>query len=105
MDWVEHFTSPEEMSEAIAVWRKEQGTALTHLNMRIKLYQEEESPWFFDVEHQLQADVWRVFNRENGQVYASVPINEIEWVRIRPYYRAACIGFKNFIFKVGGVVS
>lgn len=102
MDWLEQFSSPEAIPGALALWREAQGEALTHLNMRIKLKEEAESPWFFDVRDEVVGEHWLLYARGDDQLYAEVPLAQLEWVRIRPYYRAACIGFKNSIFKVGG---
>jgi len=66
--------------------------------INIKLYTlTEESRWYYDIKLELQDRKLLVKELENVYYFGC---EQIEKIKVRPFYFAACIGNKNLVFTI-----
>lgn len=99
-DRIEAYRSSQALLEGLQAFLIEEGEGLTHVNYRVLLKDGSETPWFFNARLQYGTEGWQVLSLESGQVLWAGPLAEITAFKIRPYYRARCIGFKNILFSL-----
>ncbi len=59
-----------------------------------------ESRWYYNVYIQQEKDDFVIYNVDEYDEAVRVPLNRLKQLKIRPYYYAACVGFKNIVFCV-----
>ena len=101
MDWQEYFQSPREMVETINTRLEREKELIRYVNLRYRLYGQAETKWLYDVTLTLAGEEL-LLTTGDGKQYA-LPLNEVEYIKLRPFYYAACIGFKAFVFYNDGV--
>lgn len=71
---------------------------LKYVNLKYKCKDEKESPWLYNVDFTVQGDqcVITFLNADAKPIY--IAVDSLEYFKMRPYYIAACVGFKNIIF-------
>lgn len=97
-DWEQHYTNVEVMVTEAAHLIYEELGKIQFVNMKYKLYNEEESKWLYKVRFEKQEKNLDIVSLETGETIRKLPLDAIELLRLRPYYYARCVGFKNFLF-------
>ena len=66
---------------------------------RQRAYQlcEKESAWLYDVTFAAEDGFLQIWEK-TGETPMRIPYDEVEYLKLRPFYFAICVGFKNFIF-------
>lgn len=95
MDWEEYFPTPAAMAQAIEERLNTDKERINYVNLRYKRFQEKESPWLYDVSVSFAGDSFTV--REKCGKSVKLAAKELEYLKLRPFYFAACIGFKAFV--------
>ena len=95
MDWEEYFPSAALMAQAIDKRLLADKERINYVNLRYKKFHESESAWLFDVEISFADEVFSIAEKNGRQI--SLAAGEIEYLKIRPFYFATCIGFKAFV--------
>lgn len=89
---------PYEMIEAAHQMIYESLGKLKYVNLKYKIKDAVESGWLYNVDFEVQ-DNKCLIKFLNADAEAIVlPVDEIDYFKLRPYYIAACVGFKNIIF-------
>ncbi len=96
MDWQEYFQNPREMVETINTRLEREKELIRYVNLRYRLYGQAETKWLYDVTLTLAGEEL-LLTTGDGKQYA-LPLNEVEYIKLRPFYYAACVGFKEFTF-------
>lgn len=71
---------------------------LKYVNLKYKCENEAESAWLYNVDFEVEGErcVIRFLNADATPI--TLDIDSLEYFKLRPYYIAACVGFKNIIF-------
>lgn len=81
---------------------------IAFVNMRYKPYNNEQSAWFHDIDFSAREGQLVITFCNSDTPDVRVPLEEVAYIRLRPYYVARCVGFKNFIFhnktSIGGML-
>ena len=96
MDWQEYFQDGRQMVETINQRLEREKTLIRYVNLRYRLYGQAETKWLYDVTLQVQDENVVIATGDEQQLV--LPLDEIEYIRLRPFYYAACVGFKEFSF-------
>ena len=73
---------------------------ISYVNGRYKLRGEKESPWLYNISYGVEGDWLRIVEEEQDREL-ELPLTQVEYLKLRPFYYAACIGFKAFVFYNG----
>lgn len=95
MDWEEYFPSALLMMNAIEERLLTDKERINYVNIRYKLLNSKESAWIYDITLKYH-DGQIIITSKDGEVI-SLNENELDYLKIRPFYFAACIGFKAFV--------
>lgn len=95
MDWEEYFPSAALMAQAIDKRLLADRERINYVNLRYKIFGEKESAWLYDVTLSFHDDRFFI-TEKNGQSIV-LAAKDIEYLKIRPFYFATCIGFKAFV--------
>lgn len=71
---------------------------LKFVNLKYKLKNESESGWFYDVNFSTEGNSCIINFPRADRNNIILPLERLEYFKLRPYYVAACVGFKNIIF-------
>lgn len=104
VDWEESFVDGEAMLIGALARLDEENKPIRYVNGRYKRIGEKESGWLYNIRLQLHEGMLVIEEVEQGND-VELPLNEIEYLKLRPYYFAACIGFKAFVFYNEGARS
>lgn len=74
---------------------------INHVNMKIKAIDGKESSWYYKVDFFLEEDDIVIQDLETGQIFERLAADKLEYIRLRPFYCALCVGAKSFIFYNG----
>ena len=96
MDWQKYFRDAREMVQTINTRLEQEKDLIRYVNLRYRLYGQAETKWLYDVILQLQGEEV-LLTTGDGKQYI-LPLGEIEYIKLRPFYYAACVGFKEFTF-------
>lgn len=96
MDWQEYFQSPREMVQTINARLEREKELIRYVNLRYRLYGQAETKWLYDVTLKLQGEDLQL-ETGDGKQYV-LPLDAVEYIKLRPFYYAACVGFKEFTF-------
>lgn len=97
MEWEEHFSNGIDMVAGAKARIEGEDKPIRYINGRYKLIGEEESRWLFNIAYQVDGDELLIIEQEQDAEYR-FPLNQVEYLKLRPFYFAACIGFKAFVF-------
>lgn len=97
-DWEAHYPDGRALVKAAYHMIFEELGKIRYVNLKIKIQGEKESRWYFETHFALVDDRLVLSGNAVPDGRMSVPVNQIEYLRLRPYYYAICVGFKNFIF-------
>lgn len=95
MDWEEYFPSALLMMKAIDERLLADKERINYVNIRYKLLDEKESAWIYDITLKYH-DSQIIIISKDGEVI-TLAENELDYLKIRPFYFAKCIGFKAFV--------
>ena len=95
MDWEEYFPTPADTAQAIEERLRADKERINYVNLRYKRFNEKESPWLYDVTISFADDSFTV--REKCGESVNLTAEELEYLKLRPFYFATCIGFKAFV--------
>ena len=100
MEWEEYF--PDGASMVAGAKRRIEGEdkPIRYVNGRYKLRGEKESPWLYNISYGVEGDWLRIVEEEQDREL-ELPLTQVEYLKLRPFYYAACIGFKAFVFYNG----
>ena len=89
---------PYEMIEAAHQMIYESLGKLKYVNLKYKVKDTAESGWLYNVDFGIQDKncLIKFLNADEDPI--SLPVDKIDYFKLRPYYIAACVGFKNIIF-------
>ena len=89
---------PREMIEAAHQTIYESLGKLKYVNLKYKCAGAAESAWLYNVDFAAEGEdcVITFLNADAEPIV--VAVDSLEYLKLRPYYIAACVGFKNIIF-------
>ena len=96
VDWESYFDNMDELVEVANKRLTEDKEKIRYVNMKVKLYDQPESKWYFEMSFQL-VNNQLIIAFDDGQKEISLPAEQVEYIKLRPFYYAACIGFKAFV--------
>ncbi len=76
----------------------EQLGKLKYVNMKYKLKAESESRWLYNIDFMIKGDDCEIIFQNAADAPISLPLDALEFFKLRPYYIATCVGFKNIVF-------
>lgn len=93
---------PREMIEAAHQTIYESLGKLKYVNLKYKCAGAAESAWLYNVDFAAEGDkcVITFLNADAEPIV--VALGSLEYFKLRPYYIATCVGFKNIIFYSNG---
>lgn len=93
---------PREMIEAAHQTIYESLGKLKYVNLKYKCVGAAESAWLYNVDFAAEGEdcVITFLNADAEPIV--VALSSLEYFKLRPYYIAACVGFKNIIFYSNG---
>ena len=97
MDWEEYFATVEEMVQGAKQRIEIDNERINYVNARYKRKNEKESAWLYDVTFAAEDGFLQIWEK-TGETPMRIPYDEVEYLKLRPFYFAICVGFKNFIF-------
>lgn len=97
MEWEEQF--PDGVSMVAGAKQRIEGEEkpIRYINGRYKLRGEKESRWLYNIRYQVDGEDLLLIEQEQDKEIR-LPLEQVEYLKLRPFYFAACIGFKAFVF-------
>ena len=89
---------PRDMIEAAHKTIYESLGKLKYVNLKYKCFDASESTWLYNIDFSIEGDDCEIRFLNADADPLKVPLNALEYFKLRPYYIAACVGFKNIIF-------
>ena len=71
---------------------------LKYVNLKYKLYNQPESQWLYNVDFSIENENCLITFQNSDTPSIVVALEDLEYFKVRPYYIAICVGFKNIIF-------
>ena len=71
---------------------------LKYVNLKYKCYGEAESAWLYNVDFRQVGERCEIVFLDADTPSITVAAERLEYLKLRPYYIAACVGFKNIVF-------
>ena len=99
MEWEEHFENGIDMVAGAKARIEGEDKPIRYVNGRYKLCGEEESRWLFNIAYRVDGNDLLIIEQEQDSEIR-LPLAQVEYLKLRPFYFAACIGFKAFIFYI-----
>ncbi len=97
-DKVFYCATPEEMVMSARKTIYENIGKLKYVNLKYKRKNEPESQWLYNINFYKSNEKCIVEFENSDENFLELPLDALEFLKIRPYYIAACVGFKNIIF-------
>jgi len=97
MEWEEHFENGFDMVAGAKARIEGEDKPIRYVNGRYKLCGEEESRWLFNIAYRVDGNDLLIVEQEQDSEIR-LPLHQVEYLKLRPFYFAACIGFKAFVF-------
>ena len=97
MEWEEHFADGQAMVAGAKARIEGEDKPIRYINGRYKLIGEAESRWLYNIAYQIEGDELHIIEQEQDHMLC-LPLTQVEYLKLRPFYFAACIGFKAFVF-------
>lgn len=94
---------PYEMIEAAHQMIYESLGKLKYVNLKYKVLDQPESDWLYNVDFEVQDNTCFIHFLNADEENISLVVDQIEYFKLRPYYIAACVGFKNIVFYSGNM--
>ena len=100
MEWEEYFPDGARMVAGAKRRIEGEDKPIRYVNGRYKLRGEKESPWLYNISYTVAGGWLRIVEEEQDREL-ELPLTQVEYLKLRPFYYAACIGFKAFVFYNG----
>lgn len=71
---------------------------LKYVNLKYKVQGQSESAWLYNVDFGIKDNQCEIVFQNSDTPSISVALSTLEYLKLRPYYIATCVGFKNIIF-------
>ncbi|MEE0434960.1 MAG: hypothetical protein UDB11_06105 [Peptococcaceae bacterium] len=71
---------------------------LKYVNLKYKCHGQAESAWLYNVDFDVQGDQCVITFLNADTEPLRIAVDDLAYLKLRPYYIAACVGFKNIIF-------
>lgn len=97
MEWEEHFSDGVAMVRGAKQRIEGEDKPIRYINGRYKLCGEAESRWLYNIRYAVDGDILLISEQEQDRE-VRLPLAQVEYLKLRPFYFAACIGFKAFVF-------
>lgn len=97
-DMVMYSQNAREMVESAHQTIYEQLGKLKYVNMKYKLVNEEESKWLYNIDFEIKGETCEIIFQNAEDAPITLPLEQLEYFKLRPYYVALCVGFKNIVF-------
>lgn len=97
MEWEEHFADGVSMVAGAKARIEGEEKPIRYVNGKYKLIGEAESRWLYNISYQVNGDTLFLVEQEQDTELC-LPLDKVEYLKLRPFYFAACIGFKAFVF-------
>lgn len=97
MEWEETFSDGEAMVAGARKRIEGEDKPIRYVNGRYKLCGERESRWLYNISYQVEGQDLVLLEQEQDR-QIRLPLCQVEYLKLRPFYFAACIGFKAFVF-------
>lgn len=96
MQWQEYFDDAQAMVETIQKRLTLEGELIRYVNLRYRLYDDRETKWLYDVKLELHDTLLIITTGDDQRM--ELALADLEYIKLRPFYYAACVGFKEFTF-------
>lgn len=104
MEWEEYFSNGYEMVAGAKRRIAGEDKPIRYVNARYKLQREKESSWLYNISYAVDGtDLLLVEQEQEREI--RLPLTQVEYLKLRPFYYAVCIGFKAFVFYNGALCS
>lgn len=97
MEWEEHFPDGVAMVEGAKRRIAQEEKPMRYVNGRYKRCGEPESRWLYNIAFQVEGDELLLTEIEEERT-VRLSLQQVEYIKLRPFYIALCIGFKAFVF-------
>lgn len=97
MEWEEQFPGGVSMVAGSKQCIEGEDKPIRYINSRYKLCDEKESRWLYNIRYQVDGEDLLIIEQEQDKEIR-LPLEQVEYLKLRPFYFAACIGFKAFVF-------
>lgn len=97
MEWEEYFPDGASMVAGAKQRIEGEDKPIRYVNGRYKLRGEKESRWLYNICYEMEDTMLRITEQEQDNEIV-LPLEQVEYLKLRPFYYAACIGFKAFVF-------
>ena len=97
MDWEEYFPDGVSMVTGAQARLNADEGRIRYVNGKYKCLDGKESGWLYNIAFSVEDDELVIIEQEQNNV-VRLPLAQVEYLKLRPFYFAACIGFKAFIF-------
>lgn len=97
MDWEEYFPNASAMVGGAQARLDADAGRIRYVNGRYKCFEEKESGWLYNIAFSIEGEELVIVEQEQNKA-VRLPLEKVEYLKLRPYYFAACIGFKAFVF-------
>ena len=87
-----------ELVETLIEFVQKEKCNIRLMNVKVKTVTEPESAWYCDVELQEGAEGSLLIKGLDDE--ETFPSEQLVYVKVRPFYYAACIGNKNLVFHI-----
>lgn len=97
VEWEEHFANGIAMVAGAKARIEGEEKPIRYVNGKYKLLGAAESRWLYNISYQVEENDLLLVEQEQD-IEIRLPLDQVEYLKLRPYYFAACIGFKAFVF-------
>ncbi len=97
MEWEEHFPDGRAMVQGAKQRIEGEEKPIRYVNGRYKLCGKPESRWLYNIRYTVEGETLLLTEQEQDKE-VRLPLAQVEYLKLRPFYFAACIGFKAFVF-------
>lgn len=104
MEWEEHYENGMAMVAGAKEVIEGESKPIRFVNGKYKRIGQPESAWLYNIRYEALGEelVLTETEKDNGEI--RIPLREVEYLKLRPFYFAACIGFKAFLFHNDDVI-
>ena len=97
MEWEEHFPDGRAMVQGAKQRIEGEEKPIRYVHGRYKLCGKPESRWLYNIRYTVEGETLLLTEQEQDKE-VRLPLAQVEYLKLRPFYFAACIGFKAFVF-------
>lgn len=98
MEWEEHYENGTAMVAGAKQVIEGESKPIRFVNGKYKRVGQAESAWLYNIRYEAEGEELVLIETEKDDSMIRIPLKEVEYLKLRPFYFAACIGFKAFLF-------